>query len=97
MQTTATPAAEAGLITLKYIAAVYVAAGWRSVPVIARARPLGRGGLAQVTEVLAVGGHAPDTTWASRTGANRQGYSPAAISNRELGKRKRVSACHILD
>lgn len=84
-------------LTMSYSTSVRVDAGWRPIWVTVRARPLGRGGLAEVVEVLDVDGEAPDTTWASRTGAKRQGYSPAAIAKREIGRRKRISAALLED
>ena len=83
-------------ISISYNTAVRMDAGWRQIYVCAEARPIGRG-LAEVVEVTSVDGHDPEVAWASRTGAYRQSYSPASIARRELGKRKRVSACEILD
>lgn len=82
-------------ITLSYRTSVYVAAGWRSVDILAEARPCGRG-LAEVVDVLDVDGNSPDCRRASRTGANRQRYNPSSIVAREIGKRKRISACQIV-
>ena len=76
---------------IAYEASVFTAAGWRSVTITALAEQVSKG-MASVLEVLAIDGEKP-VGYTSRTGAKRQQYHAAGISAREIGKRKRISAC----
>lgn len=80
---------------ITYSAAVNVAAGWRQVTIEARVERLSPG-MARVSEVLAIDGEAPNFGM-SRTGARRQEYSGRYVAQREVGTRKRLSACNIID
>jgi hypothetical protein len=80
-------------ITIDYTASVFTAAGWRSVTITADADQTSPG-MATVTRVTAIDGEAP-AYGMSRTGAKRQSFNGQAIAKRELGARKRLSACTI--
>jgi len=82
------------MIRIKYTASVFTAAGWRSVTVAADADQISAG-MATVTRVTAIDGEAPSYGM-SRTGARRQQYNGQAIAKREIGARKRLSACAII-
>jgi len=81
---------------IKYKTAVMVAAGWRSVSVTAEASLSKTGKMATVEQVLLIDGKKPNG-YASRTGANRQKYNADSIAKREVGLKKRVSACVVKD
>jgi hypothetical protein len=76
---------------IAYEASVFTAAGWRSVTITALAEKISAG-MAAVMEVIAIDGEKP-VGYTSRTGAKRQQYHAAGIAAREVGKRKRISAC----
>jgi hypothetical protein len=76
---------------IAYEASVFTAAGWRSVTITASAEKISAG-MAAVKSVIAIDGEKP-VGYTSRTGANRQKYNAAGIAAREVGKRKRISAC----
>jgi hypothetical protein len=82
------------MITIKYTASVFTAAGWRSVTVIADADKISAG-MAAVARVITIDGEAPRAGM-SRTGARRQQYNGQAIAKREIGARKRLSVCAIV-
>jgi len=81
-------------ITIDYNSSVYTAAGWRHVKITARAHRVSAG-MAEVVEVLSIDGGTPKGTM-SRTGANRQKYHGTGVALREVGARKRLSACQIV-
>jgi hypothetical protein len=81
-------------ITINYTASVFTAAGWRSITITADAEQTSAG-MATVTRVTAINGEAPAYNM-SRTGARRQQYNGQAIAKREIGARKRLSACTTL-
>ena len=81
------------MIRIKYTTSVFTAAGWRSVTVAAEADQISAG-MASVTCITAIDGEAPSAGM-SRTGARRQQYNGQAIAKREIGARKRLSACAI--
>ena len=81
-------------ITISYKSSVMVDAGWRSVCVTAIADKISTG-MAVVTEVTDIDGNG-NAGYASRTGAKRQKYNVSGIASREIGKRKRISACQVL-
>jgi len=82
---------------IEYRTSVYTeAAGWRSVTVTAEAEVNATGKMARVGRVTAIDGETPDG-YTSRTGARRQRYNAAGVARREEGKRKRLSACEILE
>lgn len=80
---------------IEYKASVMVQAGWRSVTITAEAKSISAK-MAEVVEVLAIDGDEPKG-YASRTGANRQKYNAKAIAAREVGAKKRLSACEVLE
>jgi hypothetical protein len=82
------------MIRIKYTASVFTAAGWRSVTVAADADQISAG-MATVTRITAIDGEAPSYGM-SRTGARRQQYNGQAIAKREIGARKRLSACAVI-
>ena len=75
-------------LTIKYTASVFTAAGWRSVTVAAEADQTSAG-MATVTRVTGIDGEAPSY------GMRRQQYNGQAIAKREIGARKRLSACQV--
>jgi hypothetical protein len=79
---------------IQYTASVCTQAGWRPVTITAQAEPISAG-MARVVRVDAIDGDAP-AGYASRTGAKRQTFHAAGIAQREIGARKRLSACEIL-
>jgi hypothetical protein len=80
---------------IQYSTSVYTPAGWRDVSITAEANPSASGKMATVERVLAIDGEKPAGTM-SRTGAKRQQFHGTAIASREVGKRKRLSACRVL-
>lgn len=80
---------------IEYTASVFTAAGWRSVAITADAERVSDG-MARVVVVTAIDGEDPRPGM-SRTGARRQQYNGAAIAAREVGARKRLSACSLLE
>jgi peptide deformylase len=82
-------------IIIDYTTSVFVPAGWRSIDITARAKRISRG-MAEVVEVLEIDGETPRGSM-SRTGANRQRFNGVGIAAREVGKRKRLSACVVHD
>ena len=81
-------------MTIKYNASVYTQAGWRGVIIKAQAEQISKG-MAQVLEVLEIDGEAP-VGYTSRTGAKRQTYHAAGVAEREVGAKKRISACEVV-
>jgi len=81
--------------TIRYSASVFTDAGWRGVEITAEAVRTSPKML-EVLLVTEIDGEAP-TGYTSRTGAKRQRYNAAGIAKREVGKRKRASACEILE
>ena len=82
-------------ITIQYDTSVYVPAGWRSIEITAKAEQTSQK-MASVIEVLAIDGEEP-RGYTSRTGAKRQTYHASGIAKREIGKRKRLSSCRVLE
>ena len=78
---------------IDYKSSVYTPAGWRSVTIRARAEQISPA-MARVTEVLTIDGETPSRTM-SRTGAERQEYWGTGTAAREIGARKRLSACEV--
>ena len=81
------------ILTITYTASVYTKAGWRSVTIKAEAEQISAG-MAKVTRVLEIDGETPRGTM-SRTGASRQQYWGTGVAQREIGGRKRLSACEV--
>jgi hypothetical protein len=80
---------------IEYTASVFTAAGWRSVAITADAERVSDG-MARVVAVTAIDGEDPRPGM-SRTGARRQQFNGAAIAAREVGARKRLSSCSLLE
>ena len=81
-------------IKIKYSTSVFTPAGWRTVWVRATAIPISAK-MAEVTEVTKIGGEDPSRSM-SVSGSRRQVFNGISISQRELGAKKRLSACSIL-
>ena len=82
-------------VTVKYNASVLVDAGWRSVEATAVCTKVSEK-MATVEEVTLIDGKEP-VGYTSRTGAKRQTYNASSIAKREVGKKKRLSACEIVE
>ena len=82
-------------LTIEYNASVFTPAGWRNVTIRAEAERISAG-MARVTRVVAIDGETPSGTM-SRTGARRQEYRGTGVAEREVGARKRLSACDIVE
>ena len=80
---------------IRYESSVYTPAGWRGVSVVADATASATGKMAVVNSVLSIDGET-SFGYTSRTGAKRQTYNSAGIARREIGVRKRLSACTII-
>jgi hypothetical protein len=78
---------------ISYSTSVFTRAGWRNVTVRAEAEQVSAG-MATVTRVLSLHGAEPVGTL-SRTGASRQQYHAGGVAQREIGARKRLSACRV--
>ena len=81
-------------IKIKYSTSVFTPAGWRSVWVQANA-VMTSSKMAEVTEVCKIAGEDPARSM-SVSGSRRQAFDGISISQRELGAKKRLSACSIL-
>jgi len=81
-------------IKIKYSTSVFTPAGWRSVWVRANAVMVSAK-MAEVTEVSKIGGEDPVRSM-SVSGSRRQAFDGLSISQREVGAKKRLSACLIL-
>jgi len=81
-------------IKIKYSTSVFTPAGWRSVWVRANAVMVSAK-MAEVTEVSKIGGEDPVRSM-SVSGSKRQAFDGISISQREVGAKKRLSACLIL-
>jgi hypothetical protein len=82
-------------LRISYTASVFTAAGWRPVTITAAAEQVSPG-MARVCAVETIDGEAP-TGYTSRTGAKRQQYNARGVAAREIGTKKRLSACSIID
>lgn len=80
-------------ITITYTLGIKVDAGWRSVEVKALAEK--QGGYAVVKNVLEIDGETP-AYGQSRTGAKRQQFNGRYWADRQVGAKKRVSACVVV-
>lgn len=74
-----------------YTGSVKVQAGWRSITIKAEVERTSAG-MGKVIGVLEIDGEAPSGTL-SRTGARRQEFYGPSVAQREVGTRKRLSAC----
>jgi hypothetical protein len=80
---------------ISYSIGVKTNAGWRSVSIVAIAEKVSPG-FARVLSVETIAGESPSYRQ-SRTGAKRQEFSGAYFAGEEVGKKKRISACEILE
>jgi hypothetical protein len=80
---------------IKYSIGVKTPAGWRQVDVIASVSPISPA-MVQVDIVELIDGETPGSRQ-SRTGAKRQQFDGRYFASAEAGKRKRLSACTIVD
>jgi hypothetical protein len=80
---------------IEYNASVKTEAGWRSVTIRAEATQASAA-MAEVTKVISIDGEMPGYGM-SRTGARRQQYNGKYVAEREIGARKRLSACEIIE
>ena len=80
---------------IKYQSSVCTPAGWRGVTILAKATQISPG-MARVDAVTEIDGEPPVGTL-SRTGARRQEFYAPSIVKREIGLRKRLSACTIVE
>jgi hypothetical protein len=79
------------ILTISYNSSVKTPAGHRSVTITAKAERISAG-MAKIVEVLTIDGESPSRAM-SRTGARRQEYSGTWVASREVGCKKRLSAC----
>ena len=80
-------------IEIKYTASVFTPAGWRGVTIKATATKTSEK-MAEVVEVTKIGGEDPVKSM-SVSGSRRQSFNGISISQREVGAKKRLSACLI--
>lgn len=86
-------AATTNIVTITYSSAVKVEAGWRHVSVKARAEQISSG-MAVVREVIEIDGETP-SYGQSRTGAKRQSFNGNWWAAKQIGAKKRLSACEV--
>lgn len=79
-------------IKVIYNSSVHVAAGWRSVEIMAEVELNKSGKKGAVLNVLEIDGETPSCGM-SRTGASRQKYNGNSIAEREVGAVKIISKC----
>ena len=84
---------ETNAITISYETGVHTQAGWRTVTIDAAAEKVSAG-MAVVKTVTHIDGEEPHYGM-SHTGARRQSYNGKGIALREVGARKRLSACRV--
>ena len=82
------------MIKIEYFTSVCTDAGWRSVWVRATAVMVSAK-MAEVTEIYKIGGETPIKSM-SVSGSRRQAFNGISIAKREIGSKKRLSACSIL-
>jgi hypothetical protein len=82
------------MLTISYTSSVKVPAGHRSVTITAKAERISAG-MAKVVQVLEIDGEQPGYGM-SRTGARRQECNGHWVAQREVGAKKRLSACQII-
>jgi hypothetical protein len=80
---------------ISYDIGVSTPAGWRSVTILAEAEPL-NDKMATVVNVVAIDGEKPDYKM-SRTGARRQQFNGLYFAHSQVGKRKRLSNCTVIE
>lgn len=80
---------------IKYQSSVKVAAGWRSVNIVADVEKLNEA-IAIVKNVILIDGETPAYSQ-SRTGAKRQEFNGIFWAKTQIGAKKRLSSCTILN
>lgn len=85
---------QATTVTIQYTSSVKVEAGWRDVQIKARAENISAG-MAVVREVIEIDGETP-AYGQTRTGAKRQSFNGKAWAAKQIGAKKRLSACEIV-
>lgn len=80
---------------IKYTVGVKTQAGWRSVDVVAEASPVSAK-MAEVIKVISLDDEEPRYGM-SRTGAKRQQYNGLYFASAEVGKKKRLGSCEIVE
>lgn len=80
---------------ITYTLGVKTPAGWRSVTVTARVEMVSPA-MCVVREVQELDGETPGYGM-SRTGAKRQEYDGRYYARTEVGKKKRISACTVVE
>jgi hypothetical protein len=80
---------------IMYQTSVRTPAGWRGVNIEAVAKKVSDG-MAVVEQVIAINGEVAKSMM-SRTGATRQRFHGLGVVSNEIGKRKRISACQIVE
>jgi hypothetical protein len=79
---------------IKYTSSVKVAAGWRSVAIVAACEQVSPG-MVQVTRIELIDGETPGYGQ-SRTGAKRQEFNGKWLAEKQVGAKKRLSACEVM-
>ena len=77
-------------IKVEYGSSVFTPAGWRGVTITAAAEQISEK-RCRILGVMLIDGKVP-SGYASRTGAKRQSYNAAGVSQREVGKIKNLSS-----
>ena len=80
---------------IEYKTSVKTPAGWRSIDVQAIIEKTSEK-TGKVTDILLVDGEKP-AYMQSRTGARRQQFNGLFVARLEVGKKKRLSSCKILE
>lgn len=82
-------------ITVEYNSSVFTPAGWRGVTITAAAEQISEK-RCRILDVMLIDGKVP-SGYASRTGAKRQTYNAAGVSQREVNKIKNLSALEVIE
>ena len=80
-------------LTINYNTSVFTSAGWRGVSIRATAEKVSAG-MAVVTSVIEIDGETP-AFGMRRKGGRHQAFNGKFIALREVGAKKRLSACEI--
>ena len=79
---------------IKYTSSVKVAAGWRAVSIVAECEQVSPA-MVQVTRVELIDGETPGYSQ-SRAGAKRQEFNGKWWAEKQIGAKKRISACEVM-
>jgi len=80
---------------IKYSIGIKVPAGWRQVEIVAIAERISEK-MAEITDIELIDGEEPSYKQ-SRTGANRQKFNGTWWAKTEIGKKKRISSCTVIE